>query len=276
MIEGFTRIQGQSDGPTSVILGGVHGNEVCGVEAIDAILPTLSIEHGTLWVGKANLRAIDQNVRFVDTNLNRMFVDDELLSSAEMEGYEYGRAQEIKSILQEADALLDVHASFTPGARPFAICEPNAKEIVSNLPIDLVVSGFDEVEPGGTDYYMNKLGKIGICIECGYLGDPATTDIAIASIKSFLAVRGHIDQGAPADGQTQEYIRMYKLYKTKVNFSLDHDFEDFERVNEGQTLGTDGEEVVQADQDGIIVFARNRPSASEEAFLLGKYTEQLI
>ncbi len=276
MIEGFTRIQGQTEGPTSVILGGVHGNEVCGVEAIDTILPNLNIEHGTLWIGKANLRAIDQNVRSVDANLNRMFVDDEFLSQADKEGYEYRRAQEIKPILQEAGALLDVHASFTPGARPFAICEPNAKDIVSKLPVDLVVSGFDEVEPGGTDYYMNKLGKVGICVECGYLGDPAATGIAIDSIKSFLAVRGHIDQGTPTYGQAQEFIRMYKLYKTKVNFNLDHDFEDFEDVSEGQYLGTDGDEAVQAEQNGIIVFARNRPSAGEEAFLLGRYTDQLV
>lgn len=221
------------------------------------MLPDLEIQNGTLWVGLANLSAIDKNVRFVEANLNRMFVDESMLSEQDVDSYEYRRAQEIMPILQQAGVLLDVHASFTSGARPFAICEPNAADITRALLVDLVVSGFDDIEPDGTDYYMNKMGKIGICVECGYLGDPSTTDIAIASIKSFLSARVHIDSTNPLLSYEQEFIRMYKLYKAKTNFTVEHDFAYFEGVTEGQVLGTDGDGNVVADKDGIIVFARN-------------------
>lgn len=275
MIDGFYHFEGENAGPTSVILGGVHGDEKCGVEAIDALVSTLKVKSGDVWVGYANLRAIEENERYTEANLNRMFAPPDSLSQQDLTSYEFQRATEIKPILNGADALLDVHASFTPGARPFAICESNAERLVSFLPVDLVVSGFDDVEPGGTDYYMNKLGKIGICVECGYLGDPNTTDIATKSIDAFLKTMGHIDADVPMQKIEQSYIRMYKLYKTIVNFSLEHAFDDFEEVRKNQVLGVDGDTEVLADRDGIIVFARDMDAANEEAFLLGEFTDSL-
>lgn len=276
MIDKFYNFEGKEEGPVSVILGGVHGDEYCGVEALNNIIPNLEINSGEVWLGYANPRAIDASVRFVESNLNRMFAPDEFLSDYDIKSYEYDRAQQIKPILQSASALLDVHASFTPRSRPFAICEPNAIEIVNKLPVDLVVSGFDEVEPGGTDYYMNKIGQIGISVECGYLEDKDTKNLAINSITSFLKNRGHITSTSLEQEIEQEFIRMNFLYKTKTNFMLSKDFEDFEKLAQGQIIGKDGDDYVITESDCVIVFARNIPSANEEAFLLGKYTDGLV
>jgi len=165
-------LNGEKEGPRSIILAGVHGNERCGVEALQNLLPTLKINRGTVWFAYGNPRAIQKNVRYTEANLNRMFKPDKELTKEEKNSYEYERAQFLKTYLDKADVLLDVHSSFTQGAKPFVLCENNALEVAKNLPFDLMVSGFDEVEPGGTDYYMNKAGKIGICAECGYLGNP--------------------------------------------------------------------------------------------------------
>jgi len=37
-------IKGQLDGPTVTIMGGIHGNEFCGVEAIKALASDLNIK----------------------------------------------------------------------------------------------------------------------------------------------------------------------------------------------------------------------------------------
>lgn len=274
MVEDFFELVGKKSGPTSIILAGIHGDEKCGVEAIQKILPNIEIERGKVLFGYGNPRAIEANKRYIEVNLNRMFKDDQEISDKEKNSYEYHRAQLIKKYLNQSDALLDIHASFTVKSKPFLICEENAKNIVEYLPVDLVVSGFDEVEPGGTDYYMNSMNKIGICIECGYLGDPESSLIAEQSIYAFLAARLHITSSIAH--QEQSYIHVNDLYITKTdNFVLQKSFHDFEEISKGQIIGVDGKLQVRAQKDGVILFARNRKQVGEEAFLLGENKNSL-
>ncbi len=263
------QLEGEEDGPTSVVLVGVHGDEVCGVRALDALLPVLKIEKGTVWFGYGNPRAIERGVRYTEQNLNRMFKDDAALSLKERMSYEYDRAQYLKEYLDRAGALLDVHASFTPDSKPFLICEPNATGIAECLPVDMVVSGFDAIQPGGTDYYMNKIGKTGICIECGYLGDPASTQRACDGIIAFLKARGHLLNDIQP--QAQSIIRMKEMYLTKTDsFGLARQFLDFEEIFGGEVIGIDGLEKIRAGSNGFMLFARDRNQKGDEAFLFGE------
>lgn len=274
MFEKINEIIGKENGPTSIILSGVHGNEKCGVEIFAKILPNLKIENGRILFGYGNPRSIETDQRFIDANLNRIFKSDDLLSKNEKESYEYQRAQFLKNYLNKADALLDIHASSTPNSKPFVICEANAGEIIKFFPINLVVSGFDKVEPGGTDYYMNSIGKIGICVECGYLSNPESDEIAEKSVFAFLKARGHV--ASDIDPKKQSYVRMYDLYKTKTNnFTLSKSFDDFEEVSEDQIIGIDGEKEVRAKKGSVILFARNQKQIGSEAFLLGKKRNSL-
>lgn len=264
-------IKGEKPGPASVILGGVHGDETCGVVAVQEAIATLAIAKGTVILALGNPRAIEQNTRYTEENLNRMFIDPDTLSPAQKSSYEYQRAAVLKEYLVQADALLDVHASFTPESRPFVICEPNAAGIAEYLPVPLVVSGFDEHEPGGTDYFMNKSGRVGICVECGYLGDQSSFILAREAIMAFLRARGHIT--GSLSKVTQQHKRVESLYHTKTDtFRLAKPFRDFEDVSKGDVIGIDGTEEVRAIDNGFMLFARNRSRKGEEAFLFGKNT----
>ncbi len=270
MADEVVELIGAEKGPTSMILVGVHGNEKCGIKAIENLLPSLQIEKGRVLIAYGNPRAIEINVRFTEANLNRMFKSDTLFSDTEKKSYEYQRAQFLKKYLDQADALLDIHASRTQQSRTFVICEENGLSIANCLPVDLIVSGVDTVQAGGTDYYMNSLGKIGICVECGYLGDPESTDVAKESILAFLAERGHITSNVQPKKQPQ--LQVFFMYVTKSpSFSLAKPFEDFEQLTKNQIIGRDGIEEVRAPQDCVILFSGNREKAGDEAFLLGTY-----
>lgn len=269
MTDEFIKFEGKESGPTSVVIVGVHGDEKCGVIALKNILPDLKIDRGAVWFGFGNPRAIDANQRFVERNLNRMFCDY-LLTPEDKNSYEYGRAQFIKTYLSQATALLDIHASPTPKSQPFTICEKNADGIVEFLPVNLRVSGFDKNEPGGTDYYMNKIGGVGICVECGFYNDPASAQRAEEAIITFLKARGHLPNDQVRNKQRQ--IDIYHLYKTKTsNFKLSRPFSDFEKINKGQLIGIDGGKAITAERDGIILFAQDCITPGSEAFLLGSY-----
>ena len=275
MFEEIIKITGKEKGTTSIVLVGVHGDEKCGVEALEKILPNLKIERGVVLFGYGNPRAIETTKRYTEANLNRMFNGDEMLTTKEKESYEYQRAQFLKSFLNKADALLDIHASSIPKSKAFDICEANAEEIVKFLPVDLVVSGFDKVEPGGTDYYMNSNGKIGICLECGYIQDSQSAKVAEESIFAFLKARGHITNNLTP--QKQSYIRMFKKDFAKTDkFTLSKPFENFEIVEENHLIGIDGPEEIKAPKQSSILFAHNGTKIGDEVFLLGEKKESLV
>lgn len=140
-------------GKTILIMAGVHGNETCGVLACEKALKEIEIEKGKLiWI-YANKKALERNTRFAEYNLNRCFLPDQNPEMAvSLEGK---TARELMPYLDEADVLLDLHASYTPQSRPFIICdEANAKD-ASNLPAESVLVNIDPFHPGSTDAYMN-------------------------------------------------------------------------------------------------------------------------
>jgi succinylglutamate desuccinylase len=264
----IVEMQGKSPGPTSIIMAGVHGNERCGVNAFKKLLPTLKLESGRILFVYGNPRAIDKRTRCTETDLNRMFKNSRDITSTEKRSYEYKRAQLLKKYLNKGTALLDIHASNTPKSERFIICEKNAFNLVKYMDFKKVVSGFDSIEPGGTDYYMNKIGNVGICIECGYNKSKESTQIAINGILSFLRARKHISGKKPTF--KQRYYNMYLLYKQKsVRFKLSKQFGDFDKVKLAECIGVDGEKSVKSPKPGIILFARNTKRVGEEVFLLG-------
>lgn len=274
MYENIIELHGKKDGPSSMILVGVHGDERCGIEAIGKILPSLKIQRGRVLIGYGNPKAVEQNVRFVESNLNRLFRPDSELSSEQKSSYEYSRVQFLKKYFNQADVLFDVHASSIPNSERFVICEKNAKEIVKYLPVNLLVSGFDNVEPGGTDYYMNSMSRIGICLECGFKGDLQSTQMAEESILAFLKARGHIANNLVS--QKQSYVKVYKKYFAKTNsFTLSKPFANFEVVKKNQLIGIDGQEEVRATKQSLILFAHNASNVGDEVFLLGEKKKAL-
>ncbi len=269
-LEEIIKISSKNPGKTVTILGGVHGNEVCGIQAIQKIISTLSLESGTAYFIFGNPRAIKENKRDTGTNLNRVFKEENLLSEKEKNSYERKRALEIIPYLQKSDAALDIHSSATPGSTPFIICEPHSFEIAQKLPSDLRSYGWDALEPGGTDYFMNQNGKIGICIECGYNLDPEAPKRAEEAIWSFFQSMGMITTSKPNKMRQQKTLHVYKVHITKTNFRPTRAFSDFENLKNGELIGKDGNEEIVATKNSVIIFCREREKTGEEAFILGK------
>ena len=154
-----------------IVLGGVHGNEIAGIEVLDRVKDKVD----TLL---CNPKAVEKNVRFVEEDLNRLF-------GVENDSYEGNLAKEIKKKLNQYDICIDIHNSTSKETEPFVICEKNCLEVVKKIPVKKVVLGFSKFEKG-TDYYMNRNGKIGICIECGNFEDERSVDFAEKCVNSIF------------------------------------------------------------------------------------------
>jgi len=262
---------GIKSGKTSVIIACTHGNETCGIYAFNSLLTDLVIESGTVIFCIGNPRVLEKKDRFTEMNLNRAFKEKGLFTLEETQTYEYKRALEIKLLLDEADALLDIHSSKNIPAEQFIICESNNYFIADQLPFAKQISGFETYEPGGTEGYMNSKSKIGIGIECGQHDDPKSIDKAVESILSFLIAMGHINGINKI--QKQERLRISFLYKNlNKDFTLSRNFIDFEEIEKNTLIGYDGTVPVFSPFKSKILFAHNyKNQVKQECFLLAEF-----
>ncbi len=70
-------IKGPAEGPLLVLFAGIHGNEPAGIRAIDGLAEELKAQEdefcGSFYVITGNRRALDLGVRYIDTDLNRLW-----------------------------------------------------------------------------------------------------------------------------------------------------------------------------------------------------------
>lgn len=254
-------------GPTLLVLGGVHGDERCGVELVSSMMrrpQDFMPSNGKIVCAFGNPAAIKMNVRCVTHNLNRLFLPAEESSACSCSEHE--RVAALRTLFASADVLLDIHASFTPQSEPFVICERNALELIRGIPPKRVCFGFDAIQPGGTDYYMNAIGKVGICVECGYLGDTPNN----VAERSLAAVMNNMGMWNFSDARVEApaYLQAYQQYFTRENFRLAIPFADFDELNPESLIGYDGSKPVYAKERSKILFAHNCAGSGAEAFVL--------
>ena len=117
-------IQSERAGPRLIVLGAVHGNEICGPRAIERVCgefesKTLNLLRGSVsFVPITNTKAYELARREGDRNLNR-----NLGPVAEPQDFEDRIANALCPLLGQHDVLLDLHSFHSPG-EPFAMLGP--------------------------------------------------------------------------------------------------------------------------------------------------------
>lgn len=274
-LEGIFTFRGQEQGETLTVMAGVHGDEICGVRALDCIIPEFQsgvrkIDRGTVNFIYGNPRAIERGAQFTEMNLNRAFRPKDAISEQERNTYERRRALELMTFLRESSALVDVHSSSTRKSVPFIICEPHSFPIARRFPFPIRSSGWDAIEPGGTDYFVNQCGGCGICAECGYHLDGAAVSRAKDAIRIFLVTMGAISGDLPLENGQQREVRVFHAPIVKVGYVPAREFADFERLKEGELIGKDGDEEFFAPPQSVIIFGNIPRKRGDEAFIIGR------
>ncbi len=257
---------GKNSGKNVVIMAGVHGNEVCGVKAFDILIPEINIDNGKVIFIIANLKAVQQNKRYIEYNLNRCFLDNQ--PAEIMDTLEGKTAKEIIFFLQKADALLDLHSSKSSDSSKYLICERDCFDIIHSFSPEKVIMGIDDIQQGGSDGYMYRQGKPGICIECGLHESKDSIGIAKEAIQTFLIETGNIN-GISKKKITKKLFRSIYLYKNKNGpFRLERKFNDFEKMTEKTLIGYDGFEKIYLKRDDVVMFPDEPKEIGGECFMV--------
>ncbi len=256
--------KGKLPGSTVAIFGGIHGNERVGIMALDKLAKHLNVTSGTVYLVYANPLAIKKKVRMVNKNMNRLFSKENVGKTPEDT-----RARQLMKLLDTCDGLLDIHSYNSKIGDQFAIGEANTYKLVSKMDFPIVASGFSKMGHG-TDGYMFKNGKAGLCIECGTSNKAKKfLPLAYKSALQFLQYYKNIDQAVPFDEVEQRKVVSKRIiYKKTKTFTFTKNYKDFESLEEGRVYATDGDVKYIASKNECILFPRPKVEIGGEVCII--------
>lgn len=211
--------EGSLPGPTMVIVGGIHGNEPAGVIAVERVLRTLQRNQpamrGRVLGLAGNIRALAEDVRYFDRDLNRRWYPDHLArlrdQDRKLDTPEDHEQRELLDIFDRLDEqfdhpliVLDLH-SFSAEGPPFSV----VADALRNRPIALelrvpIIFGLEEAVDGTLLGYLADLGHIAVGFEAGQHEDPRTVENHTAAIWLAMVTGGLLERSGVPEFERHE------------------------------------------------------------------------
>ena len=257
------------EGSNLLVFGGIHGDEPCGVYAIERFMQEYQLgkwqlKNGSITFAYGNLEALGVKKRYVDYNMNRMFG----LSEVGLESVEYERVRMLETLFDGKDAFLDLHSASSQ-APDFMMAEKIAFDLACSLGPSFVVSGWEKFADvgGDTECFANGLGIPGMTYEAGQNDDPVALQNAYEVLLRFLSVNGVIDYNFIPQMPCAMVLSEVILKKSDADKWL-VDIENFKFVPKGTAIMEVAKCPVVTQCDCYLVF----PSPSERV----KVGEELV
>jgi len=231
------RIERRGEGdPEVAVVGGIHGDEPCGVHAVEHLLATEEEFARPVAFVIANERAVESGERYLDADLNRSFPGDRSAAA-----HERRLAADIADELAGC-TVLALHSTQSH-ADPFAVVDgidDVARELVPRLPVTAVVDSANFVE--GRLFGADADADV-IEVEAGLQGSDAAAENAVRIARAFLTATGAL----PGDTVTHEVpaFRLTRRLPKAPAEEYEVFVENFQPVAAGQTYAAaDGDALV--------------------------------
>lgn len=299
LLKDVLSFKGIKPGKRLLVLGAVHGDEVCGPIAIRRWIKRLSdgnvqfLSGSVTFVPVCNPEAYRLKKRYSEENLNRVFRKHENPRT-----YEQRLANELTELFDEADYILDLHSQHVSG-ESFCFAEnetPPLLDFISALCPHHVLFGWGTLYPEGdftTESYAAGLGKICTTVECGLHDDPRAIDVAeemIFRAMRFLGMIENLDDrhSELVSGSHEKMLKrvqhddipdtsfipihLRRVHRFKKGGKLAWDFKHLDKFKKGDVLAVyaDGSKIT-TDFDGVIVLPKTDDGIrdGDEWFYLG-------
>jgi succinylglutamate desuccinylase len=229
------RVEKLGDGKAEyAVVANLHGDEPCGREAVEKFLSEDRETRKPVKFIVVNERAVEQDTRYIDDDLNRSFPGD-----PESDSHEERLAAELMEEV-EGTKVIDFHSTRSQD-EPFATVSD-----IDDETLELVrASGVQDVA-----YFPSESGTLNeqeipaVTIEAGRQGTRQAADQAYEILVNFLAAEGVID----ADYELSE-PEIYRYYETVEGSDLEFVAENFSLVEEGDVFAYQGDHKVKAQED---------------------------
>jgi succinylglutamate desuccinylase len=297
--------KGQQPGPMLIAIGGIHGNEPAGNEAIETFLQNLENEakynlnfkfRGTFLGLRGNCQAIENSQRFIEKDLNRQWVEEnikrvfsEKIENLHAEDYELrDLLQTIKSEIKEKlpyeILFLDFHTTTAEGGA-FAIVtdEENSIKIANELNVPVVKGLLRGIEGTSLHYFTTKNFEIptaAIAFEAGQHLDKLSVNRCIAVLTNALIALQCVQKdeienpfNAILNEETKNLPQLSELLychriRPEDEFCMKPGYKNFQDIKKGEIIANDINGVIQAPYDCQILMPLYQKQGSDGFFLI--------
>ncbi len=296
-------------GPLLIAFAGIHGNEPAGELALNELFEAIDAEYtkkpsfdfkGRIVALRGNLKALEQKVRYLDKDLNRSFLPQEIdrIKSTQDTSLLDAEDQEIKEILALIDyyiqtynptkvVVLDLHTTTAHGGI-FTIPAPTKEARRIGLTMHApVLHGFLEGLQGTTLHYFTRANFDGIditavCFEAGQHNSEDSPKHAVSAIiNCFTALGGFYPKDIESKHDDLLETRASDL-PLEANLVYIHDVKDsdefrmkkspiyqnFDPIEKGELLAYDKKGPVYAPFSGLILMPLYQKQGSDGFFII--------
>ncbi|WP_229112329.1 succinylglutamate desuccinylase/aspartoacylase domain-containing protein [Halapricum desulfuricans] len=222
--------------PSVAVVGAIHGDEPCGVTAIDRLLASEPPIERPVKLIVANERALAAEQRYCEEDLNRAFPGDTDGST-----HESRLAAELAAELDGCTTLA-LHSTQSY-EEPFAIVRRaggRSEELARRLPVEAIV----ETGPFDDGRLFQSVETL-VEVEAGYQGSTVAADNATRVVREFLRATGVLADQPPLEPREHEVYRLDDVVPKREAEEYEVYVSNFERVEAGDAFAAaDGERVV--------------------------------
>jgi succinylglutamate desuccinylase len=276
-----------------IVIGGMHGNEKSGIEAIERVVEKLKSKpgkiSGNIYFVRGNLPALRMDERFVETDLNRIWDDRFIHDSGTYQGPDFNQLREIHALIEkicpdsfENCTLLDLH-TFSADDGIFCIPAGNHEsiELARYYGIPLIEKLSRALPETALNYYGNK-GMRSVVFEGGKHNTPEATYnleaalwltmefLGIVNKKDFPVVenfRKHLLKISENYPHHLELIYHHKLTDYK-NYKMNRGYYNFKKIKARETVALQNKKPVQSPYGGFMLMPLYQKKGSDGFFIV--------
>lgn len=283
--------QGSEKGPLLLVTAGVHGNEPSGVEALRKVFSELERTRPPMkgsFIGiLGNMRALQQEKRFIDEDLNRTWTEENLekepTTSEQMEMKEI--IDLLKKYRQEKFTkryFMDCHTTSSESLPYISVQEVGENDAFAHRFPVYIVRGFSDIVNGSIDKYFSKNGFTGFTFEGGqhtasttqanqeamiWLALKEANELDLEKISCYPECVEVFSENNPSGQKTFRILYRHGL-ENSDEFRMEPGFRNFENIKKGQLLAVQNGEEIQSQWDATIFMPLYQSQGNDGFFVI--------
>jgi succinylglutamate desuccinylase len=282
---------------TLVFIAGIHGNEPAGLYGLQHVIDYLQ-QHNivlqcNLYALAGNINAIQKNIRYETTDLNRLWTHENIQKLTSQTTYNSPEEKEQAALYECIQNILNTHTgtlifldlhTTSSETRPFITISDSLKnrQFVSNFNLPIIL-GIEEFLEGPLLTYINEFGYIALGFEAGQHKDPQAVtncetfiwqalNIAKALPESIVEDLKQQQKIASTEGFTHDFYEISDRYQLQDDeaFTMQPGFKNFDPIEKYQQLATSNQKIINATVSGKIFMPLYQAQGDDGFFIITK------
>jgi len=287
------KIVGKQKGPIVVYFAGIHGNETAGVFALKNVFNIINTKQvkGTVYGVLGNLKALEKHQRYIDQDLNRLWLDVNLKALKEKTNLNTEENEQIelfkllRGVLSHATTpyyFIDLHTTSSK-TLPFITINDALinRKFSRHFPVPIVL-GIEEYLEGPLLSYINQLGYVSLGFESGQHDELSAISNTIAFVflslvfseilkkEDVLDYQEYYEQLYTGAQKTNDIFEVVYLHKIKNgdDFRMTPNFKSFQNIKKEKVLAHHNGEAITSIFNARIFMPLYQTKGSEGFFII--------